>query len=1204
MSLNGLDTPDVQDAYQTAVGEAGGWFLLKYVSRDAVELLGRGKNGVAEARNTIIAYKEPSPLYGLIIYRRRKILIKYIPEGTSRLLQARTAVHFQDVLERYSPYETLLDITTGEGLNDTALAASFHLHTASPSPSTKRLDEICEDGEDGGHPAALPSSANPSSTNLSSAQRIKPDRRSDMLRRRSDRTERKSSLNTELPRGGALDSHPLSAAPSQKPSMSQFLVREESGRTSITPLKPSFAETSAHEHRDSDISTKSADSTRKASDVPDSASQTTQDAGETTDATETSLERSPKPPGKDIEEQRDLRNRELPALPESPPPPPPKPSERIEKVEKTERTAQTVVEERPVKSAPPTAQGDDFDWKEYYDSMFTPKPKLGPRPVTSAEKTKRPVTARVCALPAHYKPGSKRQGQLRPKPAALEIPFAPTPPSVSTTALPVSTPIPAPPPIPHEPEYEARPNSRGSVKSTQSHKTMMTPDKLRLMKALELRKRQLRKSQENKQAKPPADEEVPDVPQVRKPLQPEPFENMNGEGNLGSARVIDDETHPQSAKADSGIEMQYTRAEGQRTEQQWVDTKQSQPAADSSEPYEKDTKPVEAVAQAGETSTLESEKPMEPAEPVESAESAEPVEPFEPAEQPEADEEDEDEDEAAAVPQIVVAEGSRPLTSDGQVRERKASSSRASSARRGGEAPSINETLEAPVSLRRQNSDLTKRRRGYVEPLQLEINSGNPDDFVSDDEDFLDELHSAKVQEARPILVSRSSNPKSPNTPRAFDRRPSFDTASVRPINITRTNNMPVERLATPDLPAPEAGHPARSCSTPPFETGDTISSYSRNVSSGISRRIQALAEKSSREAMYAEHSGRSTSWSRPNSFRRHSSNRMNQATAGTGSEVGQSPSWNVQHDPLTNRNSVSVTARIVRPAAVDEWNPDGAQLQQSELTINHQREPSVEDAPSSLNTSKANSAMTSPAISPILARFPAEVRTMHSAAATRLGRHRQGSTPTSGLDEFAPTPSSRGMSSASNPVVLNASNDENVAPHKEGGRTSRFFKRMSTFGGTKRKSGAQSGASTTSLASIASTETSRASQPAAQRRSSAGEKLDMPPAVVVGDLNVQFPDSLLWKRRIVTIDETGHLQFAIAQAMEIHKGVALKQYPLGEFKQPYAPDVDSEELPNSVVLELHDGTFLQTACEDGMTQRQVLHVLKSYWKAWTSSAA
>ena len=64
-------------------------FLLRYTSRDSVELLGRGRGGVHEARVCIAKYDEQSPLYGLIVYRRRKFLIKYIPEGTSRLLQGK-----------------------------------------------------------------------------------------------------------------------------------------------------------------------------------------------------------------------------------------------------------------------------------------------------------------------------------------------------------------------------------------------------------------------------------------------------------------------------------------------------------------------------------------------------------------------------------------------------------------------------------------------------------------------------------------------------------------------------------------------------------------------------------------------------------------------------------------------------------------------------------------------------------------------------------------------------------------------------------------------------------------------------------------------------------------------------------------------------------------------------------------------------------
>lgn len=49
----------------------------------------------------------------------------------------------------------------------------------------------------------------------------------------------------------------------------------------------------------------------------------------------------------------------------------------------------------------------------------------------------------------------------------------------------------------------------------------------------------------------------------------------------------------------------------------------------------------------------------------------------------------------------------------------------------------------------------------------------------------------------------------------------------------------------------------------------------------------------------------------------------------------------------------------------------------------------------------------------------------------------------------------------------------------------------------------------------------------------------------------------------------------------------------------PYAPDLDRQELPHSVMLDFVDGATLQAACEDAMTHRQVLHVLRSYWTTW-----
>jgi hypothetical protein len=115
MSLNGLDEVAVIEAYQAALAEPGGWsvnptphvspypnhlpffrFLLKYVTRDTISLLQRGNGGVVEVRIAIEAYEEKSPVYGLVQYRRRKVVLKYVPEGTSRLLQGMFPVSEQE----------------------------------------------------------------------------------------------------------------------------------------------------------------------------------------------------------------------------------------------------------------------------------------------------------------------------------------------------------------------------------------------------------------------------------------------------------------------------------------------------------------------------------------------------------------------------------------------------------------------------------------------------------------------------------------------------------------------------------------------------------------------------------------------------------------------------------------------------------------------------------------------------------------------------------------------------------------------------------------------------------------------------------------------------------------------------------------------------------------------------------------------------
>jgi len=100
------------------------------------------------------------------------------------------------------------------------------------------------------------------------------------------------------------------------------------------------------------------------------------------------------------------------------------------------------------------------------------------------------------------------------------------------------------------------------------------------------------------------------------------------------------------------------------------------------------------------------------------------------------------------------------------------------------------------------------------------------------------------------------------------------------------------------------------------------------------------------------------------------------------------------------------------------------------------------------------------------------------------------------------------------------------------------------------------------------------------------------PAAVDVGDLNVQFPDTLLWKRRWVEVDGAG---FIVLKPIE-QGGVAktagklnVKRYHLSEFREPFAPDLERQEMPDSVILDFKDGRTVQLSCGSVAEQRGVL---------------
>lgn len=78
-------------------------FLLHYVARDEVTLHARGTGGVPEVRNAIEGYGECSPLYGFLQYRRRKVIIRYMPEGLSRLILGTLSCVFSPKFGLISP---------------------------------------------------------------------------------------------------------------------------------------------------------------------------------------------------------------------------------------------------------------------------------------------------------------------------------------------------------------------------------------------------------------------------------------------------------------------------------------------------------------------------------------------------------------------------------------------------------------------------------------------------------------------------------------------------------------------------------------------------------------------------------------------------------------------------------------------------------------------------------------------------------------------------------------------------------------------------------------------------------------------------------------------------------------------------------------------------------------------------------------------
>lgn len=163
----------------------------------------------------------------------------------------------------------------------------------------------------------------------------------------------------------------------------------------------------------------------------------------------------------------------------------------------------------------------------------------------------------------------------------------------------------------------------------------------------------------------------------------------------------------------------------------------------------------------------------------------------------------------------------------------------------------------------------------------------------------------------------------------------------------------------------------------------------------------------------------------------------------------------------------------------------------------------------------------------------------------------------------------------------------------KNPNRATRFMRRLSnTIGSTRKNGAAPSISPTVTEEDDAQIAAQNKRQVTSSAGSTAGSTAQPTIATFMGDVNVQFPDTLLWKRRTMCLDSQGFLILSAVQGVTATKQMAgaVKRYHLSQFRLPYLPDMDVQELPNSIVLDFVDGSGLQVACEDRAGQMNTLH--------------
>jgi hypothetical protein len=979
---------------------------------------------------------------------------------------ARVAVHFTAVTDKFTPHDTTISIVTADELSDSALTSACSLHTAAPSSSSSnssrhKLDEITEDAEEG------------QSTAGESASTARPPPRTIA-----------NPIVVEPTAGAQMDENVV-ALPEAK------LVDE--GKRA-----PEFSHVSV--------------------------------------GTATEQEREKENNSPERSAQRDSFKNYDSLFEDGPDP-------RL--------SSQT--------TRPPLS---DL-YAELYAQYNKPKVKLGPRPKASLD-IKRPHTsgngAQATARPVSSLPPGLRSANR--KTHEPKRPKSRDSSAVPSIALPPPPPVPAIPDIPASPSYA--PKSPASVRSMPLHAYGgsrlggVPAEKQRLMKALELRKKQMKakKEKEEQAAEAAAASMATSTEQDAKTAEPAVpkglgFSNVSLDDKEAgtSATPTEEPIEPPEKAEDASSSIEVPASENQKpalmpdfdvgmTSCQ-SETDDIHSAASACSPTSAQTQGSSCAPSTRPSSISEDDQQM-PTEvkPEGSVESSDHV----------RAEVTEDEEKSIDSSPTVVSETATPGPATEVAAQVDIALSTLTQTSASNDLQARRSKRESMLVLPSTNADdhLTRRKTNresmlYMAPPDTEIpqtrkqkrqsmvlsvpmaehTTRNMDNghFVRDstlisaenseaeylsDDSFMEELQSAKFEEAMPVSVSASRSPVTPY----FPRKASLTDRPAPPTSASQYDSKP-GRLSPEQL--------ARKTSGPwlTHANSDTVVVAKKiNVSSGISQRIRALAEKSNRESSASVSSlatpdastsivaqRKSSFFTTPpsgNSPNGKTTPRFSRASFVADKSNSSTPDNKVLQPPPTDTEqnkppvynlrgsekpeSVQVTARIIRDPRVQKpslkmpTDKTPLELHKSPIIIDHQKstrppsrskpnlakaEPTSPRPPSSSNSKDAGNALP---------------RSSSETSWRPFGR-RLSESKTGGV------PRSRSAHSVD-------SNEERQEKKKDS-RTSKLFKRMSSAASMSRKNSA-----TSSMQEEVPTSLPSVREP--------------PPPVQVGDLNIQFPDSLV----------------------------------------------------------------------------------------------